>query len=131
RMAVAAQAWTAIATVHIVLRRPINIVGDNQIETAIVVIVEPGSTRCPAVLVLNSSSRGHVGEGAIAVVVVENRTPVTANKEIGKSVVVIVSHRYTHAEEALGRDSSFKSYIGKSAIAVVTLKAGEIGRAHV
>ena len=47
RMAVAAHAGAAVAAIEITLGGPVDIVGDDEVELAVIVIVEPCRARCP------------------------------------------------------------------------------------
>src|SRR5215472_9958820 len=106
-MAVAAHARSRIATIEVALRRPIDVVGNHQVQFAVVVVIEPGGTRGPPPGILHSCVCGHVGEGSVAVVVVENRTSIAEYEQVGESVVVVVSYGHTHPEQALGAHPRF------------------------
>src|SRR5439155_15582882 len=72
RMAVAAIAGLAFSAPEVVVRRPVHVIGDYEIESSIVVIIEPSRARAPLTSVGNAGPRRDVGEGPVAVVVIED-----------------------------------------------------------
>ena len=97
-MAVAAHARSAIATIEVALGRPVHIIRDHEIESAIVVIVEPCRARCPPARVRDCRARRHIGERSVTIVVIEDAASVAAQEEIRVSVVVKITDGDTHAE---------------------------------
>src|SRR6267378_2946999 len=70
-MAVRPIAWPMLAAPEIILWRPLDVVGDDQVEPAILVVIKPSSAGRPSAFVGDAGLRRHVGESSIAVVVVE------------------------------------------------------------
>src|SRR5438309_179474 len=64
----------------------------------------------------------YVSKCAVPIVVVENGTPIAADKEIGKAVVVKIADSYTHSEEAFSAYACALRDIGKCAISIVVVK---------
>ena len=70
RVAVGAVARLLLPAMAVVLEGPLEITGDEQIEVAVVVVVEePGAGTPPAGT--DAGAGGHVGERAIALVAIE------------------------------------------------------------
>ena len=67
-------------------------VADEQVEPAIVVVVEPDSAGSPSGSG-DAGLLGHIGESAVAVVVIENAATVLRDVEVGKAVAVVVADR--------------------------------------
>src|SRR5437667_130090 len=63
-------------TPDIVFRRPVHIIGDYQVEIAVLVIIKPGCTGCPFPHVGNAGSGCYISERAVAVIVKEDGTSV-------------------------------------------------------
>src|SRR5438093_522896 len=63
-------------TAAIVFRRPVHIIGDYQVEIAVLVIIKPGCTGCPFPHVGNAGSVCYISERAVAVIVKEDGTSV-------------------------------------------------------
>src|SRR5262249_2996825 len=76
RMAIAAHARALVTAVVIGFRRPVHIIGDHQVQTGVVIVVEPGRAGGPAPQVLHAGFLAYVGKGAVPIIVVENATPV-------------------------------------------------------
>src|SRR5205807_7340136 len=68
-----------------------------------------------------------VGERAVAVVVIENAPPIAEDQQVGKSVIVIVTHRNPHAEQPLSADPGSSSDVAEGAISVVPVKRASQG----
>ena len=101
---------------------------DEEVEPAVVVVVEPDGAGGP------SWSRdprllGHIGERAVAVVAVQNAAPVLRDVKIGKTIAVIVAHGCTHAIAATG-DAGLFGHVRECAVAVIAVKgvAQRLGR---
>src|SRR5256885_9743661 len=89
---------------------------------AIAVIVHKAAAGATVVLAAREASGlGHIREGAIAVVAIQNILPKTGAEDIVKAIVVIVSH--ANAERPANRmQPRFFRNIGKSAISVVLIE---------
>ena len=96
------------------------IAAHKQIDTSILVVVQPGGADRPAVH-LDAGLLGHIGKVAIAVVVIENRLSVAGHQQIDIAVVVIVGRRHRHSVH-IRIESGLLRNIGKVAVAVVTIK---------
>ena len=66
-------------------------VTDEQVQTPVVVVVEPDRARGPA-RGRHTSLLGDVGKGPVAVIVIENALPILGHVEIGETVAVVVTH---------------------------------------
>src|SRR5258708_19553679 len=84
----------------------------------------------PGISAGNPGLFGHIGENPISVVVIENVAAVLGDKEVGKSVVVIVAPGAPQTVTRAGNASLFGD-IRKSAIAVVAIKRVADGDAAV
>src|SRR5258708_38055794 len=111
-MAVRTVAGAMFATVKIILGRPLDVIGDYQIEPAIFVVVKPSRTGGPSVFISDAGSCGDIGEGAVAAVVVEDGAPVASDVDVRVAVVVLVTDGHAlavmrlAAATALSSDSS-------------------------
>ena len=105
----------------------VDVVDDHEIgESISVIIAECGAGRPPAVG--DAGLCRHVGEGAIAVVAVENVAAETGEIKIGPAVVVVVSHGAAHGEAGSGQ-AGLGSDVGKRAVVVVMVENAEALRA--
>ena len=97
---------------------------DEQIEPAVVVEIEPDGAGGPVILENFGAQPGvlaHVGEGAVAVVAVEDGAAVGGDEQIGEAVVIVIAHGHAHAEGASG-DAGFFCDVGEGAVAIVFVK---------
>ena len=70
----------------------------------------------------NSGMRRHICKSAIAVVVVQNGSSESENQQIGKAIVVEISHRDSHAEQTLGANARLRGNVRECAISVVPVE---------
>ena len=92
----------------------------EEIDTAIAVVIEPGGTDGPAVHI-DSGFRGHVGEGAGAIVVVEDRFAIAGDEEIHESIIVVIGCNGRGAED-VGRDSGLVRHVGEGSVPIVAVQ---------
>ena len=112
----------AIPTVEVALRRPVDVVGNHEIQAAVVIVVKPRGARCPEAGIFHSGSRRYVGESTVPVIVIENTSTVAEHEQVGESVIVIIANRDTHAEKTLGAYARFPSYICEGAISIIPVE---------
>src|ERR1019366_7729776 len=122
RVAIATHSRTLAAAIIVAFRRPIHVVGHYQVEKAVVVVIEPGGARRPLAGVGDSGMSRHIGKGAVPVVVVQNRSSVSENQQIGETIVVVVSDRYPHPEQTLGADTRLPGHVCERAVSVIPVE---------
>src|SRR5580693_8991881 len=79
-----------------VLRIPHHVARDQQIQVAVIVVIEKAGGAAPTAS-LHSGFGGDVFKGAVAIVVVQGIFSVVRDVQIGKTIVVVIADRYTHA----------------------------------
>ena len=86
---------------HVDLLGPTDVIADEKIELAVVVVVEPGAAGAPFPAgSADPRLRGDVPELAAAQVVEEVIAVHPGDEDVGQAVVVVVAHRDAHAVEA-------------------------------
>ena len=98
----------------------LQVVGHVQVEVAIPVVVEPGRGDAPQRLLEPRRSRD-VGEGAVAVVAVEDVGAVVQDVEIEIAVAVVVGRGGAHAVAPVA-DAGLLGDVGERAVAVVAVE---------
>src|SRR5579864_5224137 len=93
----------------------------EQIESSIVVIVEPHRTGRPSGCCDSSFSR-RVREGPVSIVVVQDAVGILRDIQIRKAVSLIIPNRHAHAIR-ISRHTRFLRYISERAIAIVVVKS--------
>src|SRR5262245_3779612 len=75
------------------LRAPERVIGDNQIEQSVVVVIEPGGADAHRTCGLPAYSRlrSHIAEGSVSLVVIEGVSSSAANKKIHIPIVVVIA----------------------------------------
>src|ERR1051326_5511978 len=106
----------------------IHVVGDHQVEIAIMVVITEGSTGGPAA-VGDAGFLGYVSESSVAVVAIENVATEAGDVKIGPAVVVVVAHRAAHRELARSRDAGLVGHVGKRSIVIVMVECAARGLA--
>src|SRR5216683_2966269 len=105
----------------------IDVVGDEQIELAVAVVVNKGAAGAPGFSVAgNLGFLADVGEGAVAVVVVEDVFAVVRDVEIFPAVVVVVADAYALARPGVSQ-AGFCGDVGESAVMVVAIEVARWG----
>src|ERR1035438_7835807 len=81
-------------------RTPDRVIGDDQVEQTVVVIVEPRGRHAQGVggLAPDAGALGDIGKRAVAIVVVQRVAPGVADEQIGIAVVVVIAHRHAKTE---------------------------------
>src|ERR1022692_3347817 len=82
-------------------------------------------------LAADAGGGGHIGEGAVAVVVVQGVPADAADEEIFVAIVVVIPHRHAEVEiEPLSGEARFNRYVFESAVALLAQEAVVIRRIH-
>src|SRR5581483_11932161 len=108
----------------VVSRRPVEVVRHDEIEPAILVKVEPSSTGGPHAAVCYACLGGDIGESAVTIVVIQNRTAIARDIQVGVAIVVEVTDRHALAIVSLAADASLVCYVGERAVSVVVIERG-------
>ena len=97
----------------------VDVVGDEEVEVAVAVVVEKGAAGVPAGGALGEAGfRGDVGEGAVAVVAVEDVLAVVGDEEVVPAVVVDIADAAALTPSGVGQ-AGREGDVGKGAVAVV------------
>ncbi len=121
-MAVGTVARAALAAPDIIFRSPLDVVGDDQIEPAVFVVIEPSRAGGPSAFIGDAGFRRDVGKRAVAVVVIENGAAIAGHIQIGIAVIVEVADGNALAVMAFTADAGFLGDIGESSVAVVVVE---------
>ena len=124
-MAIGAQLGIRAAE-RVLIHFPFAIVGDEQVQKPIVVVVHPGSRDGPHLLAIKNTAAhtrfvGDVGEGAIVVVVEQLVLTCVNHVDIGPPIVIVIPDSHAHAIAFAGH-TCFFSHIGEGAIVVVVVQ---------
>src|SRR3984893_11802138 len=92
----------------------------EQIEPALIVVVEPNRTGSPTGRADTGLLRD-VGKSSVAVVVVQNAFSVVGHVEIGEAVVIVVAHCGTHSIAASGY-AGFLRHVAECAVPIVVIE---------
>src|SRR5438552_610655 len=129
-MAVRAVARPAFTAPDVIFRRPFDVVGNQQIKKAVLVVVEPSGAGRPSAFVGYAGFGSDVGKGSVAVIVVKDGAVVSGYVEIGIAVIVEVSDGNTLAVMPRATHAVFFGDIGKGSVTVVMVEgaAQRMGR---
>src|SRR5579863_6449727 len=116
-----------LAAVKVILGRPLDVIGDHQIQPAILVVIKPPGASGPSALVGHASLGGDIGEGAVAIVVIQDGAAVAGDVNVWVAVVVVVTDGHALAVMSFAADPGFLCYVGERTIAVVMIKRGAQG----
>ena len=110
------------ATALVRLRSPQSVIGDDQVEQAVVIVIEPRRTDAQRSgrLGANAGKRRHVGERSVAVVAIEHVPFRAGNKDVRISVVVVIADGDAGVVvEILAQQSGLPGDVFKRAVALV------------
>src|SRR6266567_45227 len=111
-----------IIVIELGLLAPVEIVCYDKVEIAILVKVKPSCASGPLAFICHACLCGDVAERTVAVVVIEDRTPIPRDEKIGVPVVIEVAYRYALAVVALSAKAGLLGYVGKCSVAVVAIQ---------
>src|SRR5439155_827561 len=94
-MAVGPQARFLFSTIAVVPEAPIHITGHEEVEVAVIVVIEKPGARTPSASD-NSGAFRYVGERAVPIVMVERVPAIACYVDVFKAIIVVVAHRHTH-----------------------------------
>ena len=101
--------------------RPFHVVGHEQVQMAVAIVIEPQRGRAEAVVSTQMASLGHVGKSAMSVVLKQPALPDGGNKQIGKPVVVEIADRHAHPVHLDIQPRAVRD-VGKRAVVIVAVK---------
>ena len=106
---------------------PLHVVGDHQVQPAIVIDVHPCGGNRPQLAVARihaSQARlgGDILERAVAAIVVQNVAVHAGHEDIRMAVVIVIGYRDSHGV-AFARHAGFFRNVGKRAVAIVAEQA--------
>ncbi len=97
----------------------IDVVGDEQIELAVAVVVHKCAAGVPALAIAGDAGLlAHIGERAVAVVVVENILAEVGDEQIFEAVVVVVADADALSPAGV-RHAGLRGDVGEGAVAIV------------
>src|SRR5205085_2816030 len=96
RMAVGAVTGLLLAAAAVGGERPGHVARDEQVEQAVVVVVEEAGAGAPAAAA-NARPLRHVRKGAVAVVAIQRVAAIARQVQVGVTVVVVVGGGDAHA----------------------------------
>ena len=100
---------------------PFHVMADKQIQLAIPVIVDKSRARAPAARG-HARFRGHVGERAISVVVVQHVVRKTRDVNVRIAVVVVIADGNPHAINAAVRYAGGLRHIRKRSVGILAVE---------
>ena len=124
RVTVGAVAWLVLAAMAVLLEAPLQIAGHEQIEAAVVVVVEEPGAGAPSVSRDPCTGRD-VGERAVSLVAIEPVAAIAGDVEIREAVVVVVADRRAHPIDAVGgaAETGFLCLVHEGAVALLPVQA--------
>ena len=96
RVAVGAVTWQVFATVGIIIKGPLQVSSDDQIQSSVIVNVHKCGTAGPSGASYTRRFRD-IGELAVALIVIHPVMRIGSDVEILASIIVIVAYRHAHS----------------------------------
>src|SRR5437868_2705067 len=90
------------------LQIELQVIGDEQIEKAVAVVIDESAPGAPLWFAGKQTSLfGDIGEGAVAIIAVEDVFPPVGDEEVIETVVVVVADRYCGCPSAAQQSRLF------------------------
>src|SRR5205085_3220459 len=121
-MAVGSVSGAVFAAPDVVLGRPLDVIRDDQIQPAVLVIIKPSCTGRPPPSIGNTALRRNISERPVAVIVVEDGASITGHIQVGVAVIIEVRNRNTLAVMSFTTNAGFVSDVSESSIAIIAVK---------
>ena len=112
---------TCGAELRQVVQVEVDIVGDEEVGVAVAVVVAEDGAGGPAFVDVEAGRFGDVGEGAVAVVAIEDDAAEAGDDEVGAAVVVEVADGGAHGPAGIA-DAGFVGDVGEGAVVVVVVE---------
>src|SRR5580704_2005779 len=108
------------------LRIEIDVVGDEQIQVAVLVVVDKRAAGIPAALAVarirrNPGLLGGIGEGSVAIVVPQGAITPVGDVQVVETIIIVVARANALAPASAG-NAGFEGDIGKGAVPVVLVE---------
>src|ERR1700737_2162857 len=116
-------AFAVKGAIQVGLRGPLDIIGDDEIEMSILVVVNPRGAGAEFLGPQEAGFLRDIRESAVAVVVKKVALAVGSDKKIVIAVVVVVTNRYAHSEH-FDVEPSFVRHVGERTVMIVVIELG-------
>src|SRR5207244_4777244 len=123
RMAVSTISRPLLSAKAVGFEAPVHITCDEEIELAVVVVIEEPCAGAPAACT-DSGFSGHVSKRSVSIVVIQGVSSIPCYIDIFETIVVVVSDSDTHAIEALRSTAHARTYghIGERSIRILMVE---------
>src|SRR5882762_118846 len=108
------------------LRRPLDVVADKQIQQSVAIEIKPQRRRAQSLAAAQPAWLGYIDERALAGVSEQPVLADASNKDVRITVVVVISDRNPHAVHLHLKTSAARD-VGKRAVAVVAIELQRAG----
>src|ERR1700730_11276054 len=114
-------AGASFAELRQIIHIEIYIIGHEEIELAIVVIIDESGAGRPT-RIADASFLRNVAEGAVAIVSEQMVWSQAGHVDIVPAIVIVIANRYSHPPSDV-TDPGLVRYLGKRSVAVVVIKS--------
>ncbi len=108
------------------LRRPGCVIGHYQVQQAVVVVIEPGRADAQHPWRFPTDARlfGDIGEGSVAVVVIQGVPPGAANEDVLEAVIIVIAHGDAQiVADVFAKEPRFPGHVLERAVSFVAKQA--------
>ena len=129
RVAIALAVFGGAADVG--LGSPEGVIGDDQVQQAVVVVVEPRGVHAERIrrFAADAGALRDIGKRAVAIIVIERVAAGAANEQVRVPVIIVVAHGHSEIEaQAFARQAGGASHVFEGPVAFVAQQAVVIGR---
>src|ERR1700744_4225086 len=93
----------------------VDIMRNEEIDEAIVVVIAEGQSRGPALVAVETGFFRHVGKRTVMVVAVEDYAAEATDSHVGPTIIVEITHCNTHSPAGIA-DAGLVGHVGEGAI---------------
>src|SRR5713226_9150156 len=114
------------AAKHIVLGRPLDVVADKQVQQSVAVEIKPQSGRAKCLTAAEATRLSNINKRALAGVPEQAVLADASNKDVRKTVVVVISDGNSNAIHLYVEPSAVR-HVGKCAVTIVAIDLQRAG----
>src|SRR5450432_2859419 len=121
-IAIRAIAGPPLAAPQIIFGSPLDVIGDQQVEITVFVVIEPSGAGGPSTFIGDSGLGGDIGKRAVAIVVIQNRAAVAGDIQVGVAVVIEIADRDALPVVTRAANAGRVGNVGERSVAVVVIQ---------
>src|SRR5208337_980016 len=101
--------------------RPLDVVGDEQVQMAVAIVIEPQRGGAESIVSAQMASFGDIGKAAVSVVLKQPALSYSRNKKVREAIVVEIADGHAHPVH-FDIETRAAGDVGECAVAIVAVE---------